>query len=209
MDHEHRTNAAYEQNPATAARIVRSIAEIERDYHLLIGPLGERLMWDVFTVMGDAAPSPWIVAETDASVSLLSPDWKLKKGLGNGDAWLEIGEIDDDELEYSWVAAAVDTCPNKMCLELIFRRGLIPAAEAAIGDNGTVSDLLKLGFMRDEAKERLFLPITVPAEALAIGFEQNDLTEALTPVRIATELAITAKPELDKLIEKVRGGGKK
>ena len=48
---------------------------------------------------------------------------------------------------------------------------------------------MKLGFVRHEIEPRLFIPMHIPAEALAMGLEQNDLDDALLPVRKAVEIA--------------------
>lgn len=69
--------------------------------------------------------------------------------------------------------------------------------------------LLNIGFVRDEAKERLFIPVKVNADLLAKGFEENDLDKALTPIGKAIELAIAAKPDLDKIVEQVREAAKR
>jgi hypothetical protein len=70
-------------------------------------------------------------------------------------------------------------------------------------------DLLKLGFVRDAAKERLFIPVKVNADLLAKGFEENDLDKALAPVGKAIELALSAKAELDKIVDQVREAAKR
>ena len=91
-----------------------------------------------------------------------------------------------------------------MGLELQFRNGLEPFGLALIANDKAVDALLKLGFVRDAAKERLFIPVKVNADLLAKGFEENDLDKALAPVGKAIELAIAAKPDLDKIVEQVR-----
>ena len=44
MDHEQRTKAANEQDPKQAGKIIRSLKQLEDDYHLAAGPLSERMM---------------------------------------------------------------------------------------------------------------------------------------------------------------------
>ena len=93
-----RHTAAEQQDTALAATIVMAIPELERDYRLAEGALSERLIRDVKAAMQKAAPEPWEVADTNYSVLLRSPQWRLTRGLGNGDAWLEINEISADDL---------------------------------------------------------------------------------------------------------------
>ena len=69
--------------------------------------------------------------------------------------------------------------------------------------------LVKLGFVRNEAKERLYLQVKIDVGLLAKGFDENDLDKALAPVGNAIELAISAKAELDKIVEQVREAAKR
>lgn len=107
MDHEQRSKAATEQDSALAARIVREITAIERDYHLASGPFSERMMREAVKAMGTATTAPWLTIDTDWTAILIHPDWKMARGVGNGDAWIELAEITSDEdRDYTWIAAA-------------------------------------------------------------------------------------------------------
>lgn len=205
MDDQQRDLAARLQDSDITARIVRNIADIERDYHFANGPLSDRLMGEMVQAIVKAATDHWLVVEKEPSAFITTPDWKVT-GVGNGDMWLELSELCADELEHSWIAVAVAVRGGntQLCLELMFRRGLVEAAEALIRNDKVVAALLKLGFVRDQDEPRLFLPIHIPAEALAIGLEQNDLAEAIAPVGRAVGLATAALTELNKLIEQVR-----
>jgi hypothetical protein len=203
MDHEQRDAASKVQDGELTARVVRKITEIERDYHFASGPLSDRLMDDVVRIITKGATEPLMVVETDAATLLTTKAWKAT-GIGNGDAWLELAEISEDESDHCWIAAAVRAGRTQMCLELMFRRGLVDAAQAVIRNEKNVSALIKLGFVRDDAGLRLFIPMHVQAEALAIGFEQNDLDAALAPVGRAVTVATAALAELNKLLEQVR-----
>ena len=79
MDHEQRNAAALKADTALAANIIKAIPELERDYRLAEGPLGERLMMEIKSTMKMAAPEPWEVAETEYSVLLRSPEWRQTK----------------------------------------------------------------------------------------------------------------------------------
>lgn len=209
MDQDHKQKIAYEQDPIVAARIVRGIADIERDFYLAAGPLSERLMTEAVKAMGKATVAPWVTMDTDMTAILIHPDWKMTRGVGNGDAWLELAEItNDEEVEYTWIAAATRTGNTQLGLELTFRRGLLELGQAAISNASAVAGLLKLGFVRDETKQRLFIPIEIPAELLAMGFEQNDLAEAVAAVGRAVTLAIASKADLDAMINQVREAAK-
>ena len=205
MDYEQRMAAANLNDPVLAARIVRSIKQVEDDYYFAGWPLSERLMGEAVRAVEAVAKAPWKVVESDWTAQVVCPEWKMTKGVGTGDAWLEITDIcTDEEREYCWISAAVGAGPTRMGLELVFRRGLQDVAQAAINNDKLVAALLKLGMIRDEAEPRLYFPIDIPVEALAQGFEQNDLAKAVTPVGAAMTKAIAAKAELNKLVEAVR-----
>ena len=209
MDNEEKLLVTQSHDPAIAARIIRNIENIERDWHLASGLLSERLMCDLRVMMGQLTPENWKMFLSGWSGLIVPPDWKMTRGVGNGDAWLELAEFCDAEEEYSWIAAAVGIGSTKMGLELQFRNGLIPFGEALIANDKAVGALLKLGFVRDAAKERLFIPVKVNADLLAKGYQENDLDKALAPVGKAIELAIAAKPDLDKIVEQVREAAKR
>lgn len=211
MDNEQRIAAATQNERASAARIVRSIEQIEADFFLASAALSERMMREAVQSIRKVVPAPWQVVEAGWSAQIGCPEWKMTKGVGTGDAWLELTEIcSDGEREFSWISAAVGAGPTRMGLELMFRRGLQDSAQAVIRDNKVVVAALgKLGMVRDETDPRLFFPIDIPSEALAQGFETGDLAGALAPVGKAVEKAIAAKAELEKLVEAVRSMAKR
>ena len=200
---EQRDVAARLQDSDITARIVRNIAEIERDYHFASGPLSDKLMQEIIQTIVKGSTAPWLVDDSEDSALLTFPEWKAK-GLGHSDLWIELGEICDEDLEYSWVAAAVHAGGTQLCFEVLFRKGLASTAAGVIRNDKVVAPLLKLGFVRHETEPRLFMPIRINGEALAVGFELNDLAEALLPVKKAVDVLTAAKPELDKLIGKIR-----
>ena len=209
MDNEEKLLVTQSHDPVIAARIIRNIENVERDWHLASGLLSERLMRDVREMFGKVAPESWKFFLSGWSALIVPPEWKMTKGVGNGDAWLELAEFCDADEDYSWIAAAVGIGSTKMGLELQFRNGLIPFGQALIANDKAIDVLLKLGFVRDDAKERLFIPVKVNADLLAKGFQENDLDKALAPVVKAIELAIAAKPDLDKIVEQVREAAKR
>ncbi len=206
MDSADQMTRAQALDPAYAARVVRAIADIERDYLFAFGALSERFMREAAVVIRQSAPEPWGVVGTEWEVSLTHPDW-LSRGIH--DVWLELGEIADDEEEHSWIAAAVGAGPTKLCLALAFRPGLVRALHTVAGDKGTTAQLLKAGFQQKPDDEGLFIPIAVNGEGLAKGFELNDFDKALAPLRSAVEKAVAAKAELDAFVSLVREQGKK
>ncbi len=209
MDTHEKALVAQSHDTAVAARIIRNIATIEDDWHLASGLLSERMMREVRALFDKLAPENWKVVEAGFSALLVAPEWKQKMGVGNGDAWIELVELCDAEEEYSWIAAAVGVGSTKMGLELQFRNGLAPFALTAIAHDKTVDALVKLGFVRDTAKERLYLPVKVNADLLAKGVQENDLDKALAPVGKVIELAISAKAQLDQIVEQVREAAKR
>lgn len=208
MDSHQQTRLAQQQDPELAARIVRSIGDLERDYLFAWGPLSERLLRELAAAARKSAPGPWVVEGSDEGFVLALPAWKSTRGVGR-DAWLELADAVEDEDEHSWVAAAVGAGPTKLCLALMFRPGLVPIAEALTPNDKHIAALLKDGFEQDETGNRLFLPIGIEAELLAQGFELNDLEEALAPLRRAVELISASSADLDAIIEHVRAQAKR
>lgn len=208
MDQHEKNLVAQSHDPAVAARIIRNIANVESDWHLASDLLSERMMREVRALVAKLTPKEWKVADSGWSALIVPPDWKMTKGVGKGDAWLEIVEFCDAEDEYSWIAAAIGVGSTKMGLELVFRNGLLPLAQKVLGNDKALDALLKLGFVRNEAKDQLFLPIKVSGDLLAKGWEENDLDKALAPIGKTVELAISAKAELDKIVEQVRAAAK-
>lgn len=209
MDTHEKALVAQSHDTAVAARIIRNIATVEDDWHLASGLLSERMMREVRELVAKLTPENWKMADSGWSALIVPPEWKMLKGVGTGDAWLELVELCDAEEEYSWIAAAVGVGSTKMGLELQFRNGLAPFAQTAIANDKVVDALLKLGFVRDTAKERLYRPVKLNSDLLAKGFEESDLDKAISPVGKAIELAISAKPELDKVVEQVREAAKR
>jgi hypothetical protein len=188
-----------------AGAIVRNIQQIEADGELAIGALSERMMLAAVQAITKVAVSPWQVIEVDWTARIVCPEWKMLRGVGTGDAWLELTDIGpEDEEGFSWIGVAVGVAPTRFGIELVFRPGLQTYAETAIHDDKAVASLLKQGMVRDESAARLFFPIKIEAELLAQGFEQNDLGKAVLPVGKVTENAIAVKADLDRLIGQVR-----
>ena len=192
MDSDQQTRLAQSQDPELAARIVRSIAELERDYLFAWGPLSERLMREVAAVTRKAAADPWQVEGTEWDVKLTSPGWRATRGVGQ-DAWLELADVVEAEEDHCWTAVIVSAGPTKLCLELKFRKGLTPVAAALTNKDKPVANILKEGFEQDGTGTRFVIPIAIDAETLARGFELNDLDEALAPLRQAIEIAVDSQ----------------
>lgn len=188
-----------------AGTIVRNIRQIEADGELAIGALSERMMQASVRALSKIAVSPWQMIEVDWTARIVCPEWKMVRGVGTGDAWLELTDIGPEGEEgFSWIGVAVGVAPTRFGLELVFRPGLQAYAETAIRDDKAVASLVKQGMVRDELAARLFFPITIEAELLAQGFEQNDLSKAVLPVGRVIENAIAVKADLDRLIGQVR-----
>lgn len=207
MDSDQQTRLASQQNPETAARIVRSIADVERDATFAWGPLSEMLLRAVAAGMRKAAPTTWEVEDGEWGASLACREWRATKGIGH-DAWLQISDVfeEEQEDEHSWTAVIVSAGTTKLCLELMFRPGLTPFARTLGAKNKLVANVVKEGFELDKSGTRLLIPIQIDPEALAKGLEFNDPGDALAPVAHAVERALKAKPDLDALIDHVRKG---
>lgn len=210
MDHETRTEIAQKLDPERAARVIRNIGQIETDFFHAAGHLSERMMAEAFVAIEKVVKAPWLLIENEWATQVVAPEWKMARGVGTGDMWLEVSEISADEegIEHTWLAAATQTVPSLLCVALVFRRGLQANAQALIRDDKVVAPLWEKGFARDEDEASLFLPIHVPAEKLAQGFEKNDLAPAVSPFSKAMAQALAAKPALDTLLEQVRAAAK-
>ncbi|GEO01710.1 hypothetical protein NSE01_35420 [Novosphingobium sediminis] len=211
MDHEQRTKIANLLDPEWAARVVRNIGHIENDFYHAANHLSERLMTEGALAIEKVVKEPWQVVENEWTPQVVCPEWKMVRGVGTGDMWLEVSEIstDEEENEHTWIAAATRAGPTQLCIELKFRRGLQDYAETVVDDAKAIATLLKQGFVRDEENLVLYVPIHIPGELLAQAFEQNDLTPVVEPFGKAMAQAIIAKPALDKLLEQVRSAAKR
>lgn len=207
MDSDTQTRLAQRQDPQLAARVVRNIGQLESDYLFAWGPLSERLLRDATAAVRKVAPEPWNVIGTEEELTITFPAWRATRGAGQ-DVWFELADSVWDEDDHCWAAVMVSAGPTKLCLELKFRKGLTPVAESLGQKDKLISNVVKLGFEYDGESRRLFVPITIDAEALAKGLELNDLDEALAPLCRAVEKAIASKADLDALIQHVREKGR-
>ena len=71
-----------------------------------------------------------------------------------------------------------------------------------------IDRLKKIGLRKDDESGRLFVPIAIDKMRLSKGFSENDLSEALLPVREVVATVCAAKLDLDALIEAVRSKAK-
>lgn len=199
------SNLAMAKDPEIVGRIVRNIAQIEQDYRLAEGHLGDWLMRMIILSMKSAATEPFTIEETSWSAYITCPDWKPTKRIGRGDVWLEIVEFARDEQDHTWLAAALGAGRTQLDLELSFREGLSHYFAKLESDQGLMAKLRKKGFKVDLTEKRVYLPILINAELLAKALPTDDFEQAMAPVREATELGIAAKPEIDQLLNMVRG----
>jgi len=206
LDHDTRMAAAKRNDPQLAARIVRNIKEIEDDFFHSAWPLSERILLESTQAIKEVVKDPWYVVEAEWAVRVVCPEWKMLRGVGTGDMWLELCELSADQngYEHSWLAAAVKAAPTELCIAVVFRPGLQDYVRPTFADGKALAPLFKAGFTYDEERDALFLPIDIQAEALAKGFEENDLGAALLPMEQAMSRATAAKAELDKLLETIR-----
>lgn len=211
MDHEQRTKVSNRLDPEWAARVVRNIGAVEADFFHAAGHLSERMMAEALLAIEKVVTPPWILVENEWMPQVVCPEWKMARGVGTGDMWLQLSEIshDEDENEHTWIAAATKTGPSFLCIEVVFRKGLQDHAEAIVRDDKAVAALLKQAFARENESFVMYLPFHIPAEKLAQGFEQNDLTAVVAPFGKAMAQAMAARPLLDKLLEQVREAAKR
>ena len=204
MDHEQRTQAATKQDSKLAGRIIRSLRQVEDDYYLASITYSEMLMAAAVAALKKAVPEPFKVVESDISAAIYVAGWRATRGVGQ-DFSLELAELCvEEDREYTWLSAVTAVGPTRLGLELVSRPGLREAMRAITKEEKNLGELWKAGFLLDKTDARLFLPIVIPPEKLAQAFEQNSLNETMALVTKAVEQAISAMPELDKIIEAVR-----
>lgn len=209
MDHEQRTLASAAQDGALCARVMRNIAAIEQDSQFAWGPLSERLMTEIRGAFRGAAPEVWAVEGDESSVLTYAPEWKANRGVNQKDVWLELADLIEGDEAYSWPSVIVSAGQTKLCLELKVRPGLQDTVTALADKDPVVVNLTKAGFKRDGESKRIVMPIDIAAEALALGFEMNDLHEALEPVRSVVGKAIASRAPIDAFLAHVRAEAKK
>ncbi len=200
MDTEQQTCVQKKPEAKAAAKIVRTISDIEQSYISATGPLSERLMTEIGEVAGKAAHDTWEVESTEWELFITSPDWKCTRGRARGDAWLELGDIIEDVHDHSWIAVAVGAGAAQMCLELKFRNGLTPIDTCLKSSPQLLAKLAEQGFELRDDRTRLLLPIKVESDALAKAFESGNFEVALTPVRHAIRSAAAVQQEITDLV---------
>jgi hypothetical protein len=166
MDHESRSKIAQQLDPQWAGRVIRNLVQIELDWYHAYDALSTRMMTEAFLAIEKVVKAPWQIVENEWATQVVCPEWKMTRGVGIGDMWLQISEIsaDEDGYEHTWLAAVTQTVPSMLCVELTFRRGLQDHAHALIRDDKAVAALLKLGFARNEARQVLFCTVSVGAQ---------------------------------------------
>lgn len=205
MENERPIDAWMKMDAERGGKIVRNIDQIASDGNIAMTVLSDRMMAAATEVIEKLAVAPWQMTESHWGPRIVCPDWKMTRGVGTGDAWLELAEIGKEHEEgFSWISIAVGKDITKLGLEFVFRPGLLDYAEAAIADHKRIVPLLNLGMVCDEETSRLYFPIQIDTELLAKGFEVGELEKALAPIAKATKVAIDGKAELDKLLGHVR-----
>ncbi|MFV4741724.1 hypothetical protein ACNJU8_21075, partial [Mycobacterium tuberculosis] len=97
------------------------------------------------------AGAAWQAHPHEWAVRIVPPEWKMARGVGTGDAWLELAEVgNEDEGCFSWIGVATGAGGTRFGLALRFRPGLLDYSEDAVFDEKAVAPLIKLGMVRDE-----------------------------------------------------------
>ncbi|MEA1071725.1 hypothetical protein [Sphingomonas sp. LY160] len=107
----------------------------------------------------------------------------------------------------TWLSEFLRVGPEDAAVALILRGTTIKPQrwKALIKANADLIErLVDTGFKLDD-DQRLTLPILLEAETLAIGFESDDLSEALQPLRDALDVIEAARDDLDALISRDSG----
>ncbi len=208
-EHEMRALAAQRQDPQLAARIVRSIEQIETDSHLAYGAVSQRLMTEIGSSARSAVPDSWTYESTDDGLTITTAEWKSSFG-NQRDAYFALADlVEDDTQDHSWVAVAMSKGHTQLILELKLRPQLTQVMQALIDKDPVIKNLVTVGFKRDSESKRLYMPIMLDAGAIAIGFECNDLHEALEPLREVVGKAIASRAPIDAMLAHIRAEAKK
>lgn len=191
------------------ALVVRNIGDIAAAMKHAIEKLGPRL-WDE---LGKA-----LLAATDFSSWYASSDveeqeiWTAHRSWlipdadpANADFWLGLDERTafGNDGEDSWIASFTGSGPNRATAALWIDQTILGkvAWKRLVKSNlDLVDELRTAGFGLDEDDDRrLFLPITIDREKLALAFENGDFDTAMIPIVEARRRIVEALPVLDKL----------
>lgn len=191
------------------ALVIRNIADIEAAMKHAIEVIGPRIWEEASRVMqATCVADTWIaLADLDeedvwfADRNWLMPGQRKPKA----DFWLGLDErTSGGNLgENSWLATFVSSGPNGATMAFwLNQRILLPGAWKKLvkSSDALVAELRGFGFSFDDDDDRrLYVPVVLDREALAMAFETDDFDDVMKPVATAVANAMSAAPVLGRL----------
>lgn len=163
----------------------------------IVGSWAKRHRWDgafgweedVLRVM----PPDW--RSPDADEEKWFSYFKLYAGYGDDFS----GEGDQD---YFWLTRFCGVGNGKICFRWEYGDALgatKPKWKRFV--QPYVQSIRKVGFEYEDGSGLFFIPVRVDAEKLASVIEENNIEEALQPVRAALDRLLSAKPQFDGMLK--------
>lgn len=193
------------------ALIVRNIADIEKAWKHANAKISAKLEEGTMKIFKEFAENnEWNTGNDDdfSSAWTASPEWKTASAEDDSyDIYLEFnGKLPSDE---TWLSCFINALGNPMFLYVVTDSlGTKEWSELfkAAANKEIFENFEKQGFIveRTNRNEHICIYPEIDAEALARGFEDDDISEALMPIREALDRFLKAKPLLDELCKRIR-----
>jgi hypothetical protein len=201
------------------ALIVRHIADLEAAKRRIEEEVDPRLLREASLLMERRTDSLGWVHEFRpdlGSISVAPEKWIIRNESGNDHVWLAwfefVSSDADGELVQAWhLAEFLGLEGSSTRKALSFYQNVLKRREwkaILIKNSNAVKALRELGFNIDERDGSINIPVRLDSATLQRGFEENDLDNALKPVREALDLAIRAMPHFDVLAKAVLAASK-
>ena len=194
-------------NPELSGLVVRNIGDLEAAV-VHARELDQRL----FTAIGEGVKEQ--LADTDFHAHAIGDEeyvWFAPRSwLKNttkdveADYWFELLELPGpgDKFEETWIAQFANVGPHSAETGIWFCGSALKARRwkslLARGD-AIVARLMDAGF-RQDPDQRIYFPLRLDLEELAKGFEDDDLTAALRPLRDAVATIMKCIDDFEALV---------
>ncbi len=204
-------------DPSIGTVIVRHIDELEAALRYANGTMQPMLAKAVAAVLEERRIALGWAGETVADLSetiwLAPREWKIAGDPEDDDFDLSFSLgtmpcIDGHEPE-TWVGTIAGFAGAGV--RFVFGTDAIGQRDwkALLRSEGALLDeLINRGFLCDPKTGDLALTIPINREALASGFEEEDLETALMPLRTSVDRIHEARPIFDRLVEVIRKKGR-
>ncbi|MBB4860677.1 hypothetical protein HNO88_004021 [Novosphingobium chloroacetimidivorans] len=154
--------------------------------------------------------APWECSEVEWSTRIVCPEWKMTKGVGTGDMWLELGErsAETDGYEHSWLTATLKATPTSCASPSSFGKACKISQKQSFRTRRRSLDCKRRGSRAKTIKRFCMCPLISRLRSWP-GLRTKRPENGAPADQQAAAQAIAAKPELDKLLERVRAAGKR